>query len=693
MTSNISLSNLCKENLKHRTALILISCFYFLVQILVFVMSIQNKLADDDILPSDLPAEILSLSLPNMFFVVAAIALALLSVFIGFKFLHSKTQTDFYGSLPVKRSSLFVANFIDDVAVFAIPMAISTVIEGIIVSAMGYGSQTLIHNLFASFLVMFVAFLLTWVTAVLAMVMTGHSFIALLGFGVFATYAPLVLRFLFPSYAATFFHTYVLAEGGSKLNYFSPVSLAYCLSQNNGPNAMSWLFRGHISHLIGSLILFVVVGAIAYSLYLRRPAESAGNAMAFPKANPVIEFLLVIPMALYAGVYLSELSLQKSTTWLFIGIVLGVLLFHATIECIFAFDIHALFHHKKQLLVSGVFCLVFAICFLFDIFGYDHYLPKRDKIQTFNMTIDDYWQPSYDDLDEWNLAKNGLSSGNTDKALSMIRNCQDDTITENFTDQQGDSIDKSYLTVNVSYTLKNGSLRKRRFNLNRKKCISYLDSIYSTEDFKNDIYPLYQLKNDVTDVSYTPNGCYEKSLNLSQKEMKEFITTYLSELSSATYSYESSTTPVGELSFDVNNAVSRYVNDEDALSSYAIYPSFKKTIAFLEKKQISVPKDATHIFDNADTPDISTIEITEYDDDYNQIASYQIEDQKIIDRYKNKLIPIDFSRDSMSAKYDITVYFKAKATSEDDLLSCYADKKTIETLLSHAKKIDTSKEY
>ena len=51
-------------------------------------------------------------------------------------------------------------------------------------------------------------FAATWLTMALAMIMTGNIIVGILGFGVFASYFPIVIYNIFPLYAGSFFSTY-----------------------------------------------------------------------------------------------------------------------------------------------------------------------------------------------------------------------------------------------------------------------------------------------------------------------------------------------------------------------------------------------------------------------------------------------------------------------------------------------------
>ncbi len=69
------------------------------------------------------------------------------------------------------------------------------------------------------------------------------------------------------------------------------------------------------------------------------------------------------------------------------GLIFAFLLSYGIIEIIYNFDIRYAFCYKKQILICAVLSLIIAGVFRFDIFGYDSYIPKEDKIESMSVAI------------------------------------------------------------------------------------------------------------------------------------------------------------------------------------------------------------------------------------------------------------------------------------------------------------------
>ena len=460
MTSRISFSKISMDHLRRSSALILITFFIYLLRLLAFVIQIQNAYAYEPTV-REIRASITTITLPDYGAVMIALLVGLYLAFGGLRWLHSRQQSDLFDSLPVKRETAYRMVFLNSFLIILIPAAICTLLQIVILAVIGQFFGAVIGNLLLTFLFTLLAFLASFTTAALAVIMTGHLVVGLLGYGVFAAYMPGIIAFLIPTYADTFFST---SDSSSLynifsrvLNYFSPVSLSWNLVNTDGSE---WTLAAHQSYLVGIIIWIAAIGAIGYLLYLRRPSEAAGRAMTFKKANPVIRFLIVIPMALYTGLYLHQLSFQNSLIWLFIGVVCGAVVFHSIVECIYQFDIRGVFSRKKQLAITIVICFGFIGIFMADIFGYDKWMPEKSRLASMDLSFD---QVTQRDSQYWGQEPDGITGDTMEQALELIQSAdsrEDENASRSmglfggFTEVQSASDDM--ISLYVTYHMKDG---------------------------------------------------------------------------------------------------------------------------------------------------------------------------------------------------------------------------------------------
>ena len=656
MTARISFRKLQKENLLHRPAAILITIFFFVLHVLYYMMRLQNVLINTDFTHGDRVEQILNMTAPQVGMIFLVICLAGFLGINGFCYLHSKTKTDFYHSLPVKRNTLFYIIFINTFLLFLISMAVALVVETAVTCAAGFFSGALLRNVVEALLCYTLTFLGTYFTAAFAMILTGYLVVGVLGFCVLLSYAPLILRGVGQSYASTFYHTFVAQDNGELLNYFSPGTLAW---------KMICVEKDSVSHLNGgavALILVFIVAAAALSLALFkiRRSEAAGKAMAFVKTQPVIRILLVIPMALYAGILLYMTSLESSKIWMLVGVIAGAWMFHGIIESIYQFDLHGLVAAKKQMFISMAAALVIMLFFWFDMSGYDRYIPDEAKVQSVRVSAvqNGVWINHDDDSGNGK----GITGEELGDVLSMLKKMSEENIVD-----VNDETD----TVTATYYLKNGKKKIRKYAFYPEKMKKDVDMLYAIPEYKESNWTLFQAKQeDISNLTvYCPvdvNG--GGSLELAREEKDEFLEVYREDFKKMTYSETKSQIPMAEFTVCYRMTEENHIRVSE--ETCYIYPSFEKTIAFLKEKGYPVDKAIRQI-------KITRMVVTRYGEEGKEQTSV-ITDKETIDAVKDALIPLDYVSQTLLPGYDenlfIQVYYQS--TLGERVLDARIDEKT-----------------
>lgn len=677
MTSRISYSKLSKENRKRNLGVMLITVLAFFIKAVIFVMSMKTCETYDDFI---------SIMRPNMMMAGVVIGLAVVSAGGSLYYLHSRSQTDFYESLPIKRTMLFRISALNSLLVFVIPLIIEEAVEFVVA-----GQQILGGSVFAvasSVLWYLFVFAATWLTMALAMIMTGNIIVGVLGFGVFATYFPIVLYNIFPLYANSFFKTYSGRTADSIYN-----SITNCLSPVwIGLRGMAYINTStRIELKYMALLLLWIIGlyVLCQLLYNKRSAESAGRAMAFPKANTVIKILLVIPSALYSGIIFYTFGSENSIYWLIFGVVFGVIVVHALIECIYQFDVRAVFTHKKQMIFAMICSLFIMVSFSADIFGYDRYVPKESALDDIVIQPADSNPYGY-----WGKGQTGLKNDAMKLALSMIKESVEVKKNTDESDRASDAgesatiYEKTYrgffvnsvskqevysndIDISVTYNRKNGQKVNRSYTLRSKKAKQLYSQLYATREFKQDMYSLYTGNyNKIQEIYWS--GIDTRYLNLTDAEKKQFLDTYLNELAGLSYDEVRSTVPIGR--FDLS-AKGETENTTEVFDTYYVYPSFTKTIAFLKAKDCQADKTIADL-------DITSLDITT-DEEGNGNTQYTVSDKKIIDQVKGKLVLLEMLNAPGTIGPDgnfIDIQVNYKDNSGLHSISCQTDSETEKVL-------------
>lgn len=123
MTSRISYSKLSRENRKRMLGMTIVTVLTFFIKAVFLVMGVNECSSY---------TEVLRLFQPNMGMASVVIVLAACSAAVSLYYLHSRKQTDFYESLPIKRATLFRLVVQNSLFIFLIPLVIEEAIEFVI---------------------------------------------------------------------------------------------------------------------------------------------------------------------------------------------------------------------------------------------------------------------------------------------------------------------------------------------------------------------------------------------------------------------------------------------------------------------------------------------------------------------------------------------------------------------------------
>jgi len=564
MTCKISLCKSLRELLKHHLASIFTVCLVFFIKTIVFFLEMQSYMSEDYSASHDkayLHERLQEMTLPTHGMALIVILIGIFLAYDLFRYLHSKKQVDFYDSLPARRKDWYTIRILGAFLIFIIPFIVNLSLEIILLVTFDFFKIGYFVNVLWNLACMCLIYLATLLTGVLAMVMTGHPIVALFGFGVFSAYAPVILQYLFPTYASMYFETYVSNGITSRyLNYISPIGVAMNLVDRNAYDYLSYSYRSfwspeaHLADFIAIGIFIVFVGILTYKLFLKRPSEAAGRAMAFTRCNAIIRILLVVPLTLYVGLYLSQVASIGKNFWMIFGFVVGTILLHGIIESIFQFDIRGLWAHKKQMIGCFIASIAIALVFWVDLFGYDKYIPKLEQLDSIALTLGEYYELSEFD---------GISGDMLDDAYQLVQTLvpQSDI----------DDVDKIHREmVHVEYRLKNGQIRKRYYFADTDNNIELIDKVYASKEYKADICMLYKADWASINKLTLSDGHMEVALHLTEEERDVLFETYIAEYTPLTYTQR-----------NTSSALVFFTIDEE--HSCYVYPNFEQTIALLNK--------------------------------------------------------------------------------------------------------------
>ncbi len=679
MMSKISFSKLVKRTIRQQTSLIFVSCVYAILGAFLSMFALQGAILPGTASAINLEVSIAAIFCADSMFIgiFFPTILAALFAFSTFRHLHSRNQSDFYGSLPISRRRQFTVFLVSDMIIYIIPLIGMYLLEILAVALTWHMTLLIFSQMVAAFFLQILIFMLTWLTVMLAIIMTGHLFIGFLGACVFLGYFPVALRYLLPAYQSTFFNTYVDYYMDYEdilyriFGYLSPTSIGMKLFA--GTDNYLWKFGDHLLILGIAILAILVLGVIVYKLYEIRPAEAAGNAMAFPKLNPVLAVFLIVPTSLYSGLAFSAFAGETlKKFWIIPGTIFGLVVFSIIVLSLFDFDIKAIFQHKRIFGVSALICLIFIGFFWFDITGYDSYLPKEEDVAKIGFTFQGggLFQNTSNiggtDLYLYMEDKAGIEGENLGKAYALAKQISAEGRDLNLEIINASETDDTYNNVVIGYTLKKGKTTYRRYWFKLNENDPLFKEVFETEEFKDDCYPSLSMTPDMMKKIELYDGMNYEALNYNTARKEELLEALRKDILELDYETYLTVNPTSQLIV--------YLNDQEDSNSAEvyIYPSFKNTLALLKQDGFDMSAGVL------EKKHITKLTCDIYDETNDTYKNYTVTDPETIKNLNPVVDSFNIAPLKKSLFEGETVYVQIY-TDQDSYLDGYVSKKAFDT--------------
>ena len=608
MTSKNWFFKLMAEDLKRRVWLVaLISLvLFFSYPVMAMLFTTTNDYSYDSYYNSYQRQMEILVSLDNtwmpVFLSVAVIVVACSS----FSYLNSKSKVDFYHSLPVRREKLFLVNYIDGYLIMAVLYACFLLISIMIGGVNGAGSSILLKLGLEAYFVNMSFFLLLYATVIAALMMTGNRIVGLLGVGVFNFYIP-IMAALLDGYCSTWLLTYY--SDGSLTGWGMVLSpyIQYIAAFDSG----------HPVKAAGiALIAGLLVTLCSLWLYKKRPSEGAGKSLVFAVSKPIIRIGITMASAMAGAMF--GWSIRGGMGWTLFFLICGAVIAHCVIEIIYHADFKKLFSNRLQLAGCIAAGIVMVIMFRYDVMGYDRYLPDADSVSSVSIDLNEldtwveygkasslnnnymYWDWAY--RTEYLFEHMNITEA--EPAIALARKGIDMAITNRQEMSGQDRYYYNYSNLYIKYQLKSGRTITRSYNVSFWDIEDVIEDLYAQDEFKYGMYPLLTESDGIAFVRYDQNSKKADLCLGDTARARQFYEAYRQDLMEQTIASRREENPIAELRFvlereqellqemqriDLLRGNDEYSWKQSSILSqnfYPVYPSFKRTIAFLKEEGI-----------------------------------------------------------------------------------------------------------
>lgn len=591
MTSKISYSKFIEFDIRRRGWLIALnSVALFLLMPVYTLFFLKNEpasyfyIGDPDWLILNIPG--LFNGSTNIFLFACLLAAALLCAFTGFAWLHAREQLDFYHGLPLTRNQWFFVSYVSGLLLFLIPYLVCGFLTLFSVYAAGYMSQTILKLCFSALLGGVLGFLLIYHIGILGMFLSGQNVTGVLSALILLVYGAIPMT-LYDSLADTFWDTWVesTAPDGAALRiYLSPLFLFRTVLWKTASKQTDW-------QLLYAVVLTAALLALILFLYRRYAAETAGNALSFPKTAPVVKVLIAVPTSLFIGLFIHSYRADSSRLWIFFFSIFFALLLCMMTEFIYHHDLRQLFKGPLSTGIS-VAAVVLLLCAMqFDVFGYDTYLPKKEKLNSISMesydlsfylTFPESWGDfSYDPVSDipasdygslYELARNGVEK-------------QREGITVNSLD----AWDDEQTAVTFYYQMENGRKVARAYAIERMDLLYALEELCENKDFRRELFPIFHLnREDIVSISLSDLYYRPEPLYLTEEQKNALLDAYEQDILSADISSLQTESPIGSFTITLPDrtlieAGQNLMDNVLTIDRFYLYRFYTNTLNLLEE--------------------------------------------------------------------------------------------------------------
>ena len=558
----------------------------------------------------------------------------LTAVFYGciiFGYMFSRSKVDMYHSLPIKRQQQFKVRFISGIIPFALIELLAGLLEILVISIKGYNGfgleKIILNTMIYSVFIFAVCFSVT----IIALSITGNLLVAVMicaGLMVGEEFINMIIRW-YKSYCLQTYTPY----GEPEFSW-----IRFVLSPSNIGDNLGITIGAYPGRFILLVAEAVVVTLIAVYLYTIRPSESAGKAVCYKVLQPIIRIPVVIVAALAGGIYLVFVSGEFMTAgWYWMIFILVGVITHVVLEIILQLDFKKALKHWPQLIASLAIAAFIACFFLYDIGGYDRYIPNENKVGSYAISLDNidadmsyYKIPDGDGDIEWldrqryildqmqadqtgavrQLAALGVAGIDPERSVFKRNEKQrelNNMTYEEWAEKYGIDPNEEKMYYTIGYKLRSGRKVCRTYTASLSEAYAPVEAVYDSKSYRDAAYQIDEMigrdlfkKIELTDATYdivcgiTGSEDIDGFLSAYEKDLEAM------KLKDIAYEY-----PLYQMGSTSSVEQNMYM---DLTYGYYIYPSFTNTLNFLRSNGIEVATESAKL----DPKRIEHIDVIDY---------------------------------------------------------------------------------
>lgn len=407
------------------------------------------------------------MGMPSWIYGGSIVLLILFALGVGvglFTYMHFSASVSMHHSIPVKRKTILFTKLLGGTLLTVIPIIINAIIFVLMLIDPLFRDFYSITDVFNWLItgVLYTVLILTLTTVV--NMMTGNPVGTIIFTVGFALLPVLICTFL-----EYFFYTELYGYTGNTTSVLSKI----------------YIFEDKLATFPYYLVYIVLIAVFvfgAYILYQKRKLENHGEVIAFSWLKPVFIAVIAVLASMVSYAYFrGVMNIQNILALIPLGILGTVIAWMIARKSL------SLRGVLKPVVIYLVCSLAFCAVIHFDLTGFENRIPDIEDVAKVQLTDDKISEHSHTIDNEYVTYS---EDGRVDRYFSSKTDIKNVMELHQYLISQKDSDEIRSNAIPLTYTLKNGKVINRVYNVDLKLDREYLKPVYETPQMKAERFGL-----------------------------------------------------------------------------------------------------------------------------------------------------------------------------------------------------------
>ncbi len=413
---------------------------------------------------------------------LCAIAVPSVTALLVFRYLHSKKQIIFTGSLPVSRKAAFISTLLGGFTLMLLPILVNGLLL-ILLSVFVYGQYFNVMDCFIWTGLNVLGVFMMFSCAAFSAAIAGNSFAALAVNGLMHGLIPIAVL-TFSVMAELLIHGFTEANAFYETLFTNNFAVAVFSMMERSFRDSLTPFRILIFSE-ASLLLYVA----SFFLAVKRRPETAGDVAGFSCLRPVLKYIVTFLVTMFAFAA-STAYIGSNLSGFICILVLCSLTAFAACEMVLKKTVKV-FYAWKGYAAFSLFFLIFTLLIAHtSCFGYETAVPQKEEVR--EAAVYNFYQGDEEPFSAEPALIEAVINTHTSLTAPASTPVLNPMLTE--------TGPHDYTRLHILYKLQNGKTVRRAYVLTEDEVTAIMNTFYENEAYKKACEPAFTAANRITRI-------------------------------------------------------------------------------------------------------------------------------------------------------------------------------------------------